>query len=92
MKFRKLILFTVLLISILIVVVFGFDIQNDMLIYPSAFMILVISVFLCYIYRNDIGLFLPMLFMAYCNYSIVVGVYISHDLESIYAQFSYVVI
>jgi len=50
----------------------------------------ILSLYLCYIYRYNVGLFLVMLFIAYTNYSITVGVYLDTSIrpQTIYAQFT----
>jgi hypothetical protein len=41
-----------------------------------AFLTVVLSVYLCYVYRHNIALFLVMIFIAYTNYSVAVAVYL----------------
>ena len=50
----------------------------------------VLSVYLCCVYRHNIGLFLVMFFIAYSNYSIAVGVYLFPEIRptALYAQFT----
>lgn len=50
----------------------------------------IISVYLCYLYRYNIGLFIVMIFMAYTNYSILMGIYIFPSVRpnNIFRQFS----
>lgn len=49
----------------------------------------VLSVYLCFVYRYNIGLFLVFLFITYCNYSIAVAVYLDPSIrpQSLYNQF-----
>lgn len=44
-------------------------------IYIMGFSIIVISAYLLYLFRNNVGLFICMFFILYSNYSIVMGVY-----------------
>lgn len=49
----------------------------------------VLSVYLCYVFRFNIGLFFAMIFIAYTNYSVAVGVYLFPEIRpsALYAQF-----
>ena len=50
----------------------------------------VLSVYLCYVYRFNIGLFLVMVFIAYTNYSVAMAVYLFPEIRptALYAQFT----
>lgn len=56
----------------------------------AAILSTVVSVYLCYIYRYNIGLFIVTVVIAYANYSVAIGAYIDPSLrpENMYAQFS----
>ena len=56
----------------------------------EAILCVLYSVYLCYIYRFNIGLFIVMIFIAYTNYSISMAVYIKPSIrpEEFYCQFS----
>ena len=75
---------TVFIINILI---FGYsnELNNAIAIFT-----IVLSVYLCYVYRFNIGLFLVMVFIAYTNYSIAMGVYLFPEIRptALYAQFT----
>ena len=46
--------------------------------------VLVLSLILIWLYRNSMVLFLMGIFIGYCNYSVVVGIYLSPDLRPVY--------
>lgn len=48
------------------------------------------SLYLCYLYRYNIGLFFVMIMIAYTNYSVAVGVYLYPEVRpnALYAQFT----
>ena len=56
----------------------------------ACFFVIVISCYLCVLYRYNLPMFIVMLMIAYCNYSIVVGVYWDPSIrpQSLYEQFS----
>ena len=66
------------LFLILISILLGYPLELSNLI---GWCTLAISLYLCYIYRYNTGLFLVMLFIAYSNYSIFVGVYLKPELR-----------
>lgn len=60
--------------------------SGDMIL--TCILILFISIYIIYIYRNNFGILLAMLFILYSNYSIVMGVYIDPNirLDDLYDQ------
>lgn len=78
-----------LIVSVIIILIDIAYVYPENLNKIIAVMTVVISMFLCFIYRYNIGLFLVMIFMTYTNYSIAVGVYIDLSLRPgfMYNQF-----
>ena len=76
----------VLLLSIFNHYIMGFAWNLDAV---CAILLIIDSVYLCYLYRHNVGLFIVMILIAYANYSIAVGVYLFPEIRpmSLYAQF-----
>lgn len=56
----------------------------------AAVVTVLISGYLCYLYRHNLPWFIILLMIAYCNYSIAVGVYLDPSIRpaNLYVQFS----
>lgn len=83
-------LFTFLLLSGFLALTEVLTNYNDILTLVISVISVFMSIYLCYIFRYNLGLFLVMIFITYTNYSICVGVYLDPSIrpQSMYAQFT----